>query len=223
MQNVANATAATNAFTPSGAQKAKETTGTNDFETFLTLLTAQMRNQDPLKPMESTEFVAQLASFSSVEQQIRTNDQLAELINAFSASPATGLAEWIGKEVRHFGATQFNSTPIKVNVAADPTADTAYLRVKDVDGQTVYRQQFDPEDQVFTWNGALDASGTAPAGRYSFEVESFQNNALIKTSPASVFDLVTEVRIDNNKMTLVFPDGTTMLADDTTSLRLPLE
>ena len=48
-----------------------------DFETFLKLLTAQLRNQDPLQPMDSTEFVAQLASFSAVEQQVRANDRLA--------------------------------------------------------------------------------------------------------------------------------------------------
>ncbi len=59
-----------------------------DFQTFLTLLTTQLRNQDPLKPMDSTQFVAQLASFSAVEQQVRTNEKLAEIINLLS-SPAT--------------------------------------------------------------------------------------------------------------------------------------
>ena len=75
----AAAAATTKAQEPSGeaADAANELAG--DFETFLSLLTAQLRNQDPLKPMESTEFVAQLASFSAVEQQVRTNDRLDEL------------------------------------------------------------------------------------------------------------------------------------------------
>ena len=79
-------------------QKTKQN-GSNDFETFLTLLTAQMRNQDPLKPMDSTAFVAQLASFSTVEQQIETNAKLDKILDTFNASPSTQLAEWIGKEI----------------------------------------------------------------------------------------------------------------------------
>ena len=79
-------------------QKAKPN-GSSDFETFLTLLTAQMRNQDPLKPMDSTAFVAQLASFSTVEQQIETNAKLDKILDNFGASPSSQLTEWIGKEV----------------------------------------------------------------------------------------------------------------------------
>ncbi len=68
---------------PAAATAKSETEKSNtaisgDFETFLKLLTTQMRNQDPLKPMDSTEFVAQLASFSAVEQQIRANDRLRQ-------------------------------------------------------------------------------------------------------------------------------------------------
>ena len=65
---------------------------TGDFETFLTLLTTQMRNQDPLKPMDSTEFVAQLASFSAVEQQIRANDRLQGILDVLSGGSPAGLA-----------------------------------------------------------------------------------------------------------------------------------
>jgi flagellar basal-body rod modification protein FlgD len=52
-----------------------------DFQTFLTLLTTQLKNQNPLEPLDSTQFVAQLASFSSVEQQVKTNDRLADILD----------------------------------------------------------------------------------------------------------------------------------------------
>lgn len=91
--------AATRTDTISKATQDSGPTGTSDFHTFLTLLTAQMRNQDPLKPMDSTEFVAQLASFSAVEQQIETNSKLGELLGVLSDSPTVNPTEWLGKEV----------------------------------------------------------------------------------------------------------------------------
>lgn len=63
----------------SNEDKASQTKAEEEFQTFLQLLTAQMRHQDPLEPLDSTQFVAQLAAFSSVEQQITTNEKLDNL------------------------------------------------------------------------------------------------------------------------------------------------
>ncbi len=197
------------------------TTGANDFQTFLTLLTAQMRNQDPLKPMDSTEFIAQLASFSSVEQQIETNEKLTHLISIMSGGSTSGLAEWIGKEVRHPGAGNYDGTPIEVGVAADPDADNAFLVVKDAGGQIVYRQQFDPSDDNIIWNGELTDGSTAPHEAYSFEVQNYKDGNLIGTSSATQFGLVTEARVETDGVHLVFADGSSILADDATSVRFP--
>ena len=72
-----------------GAVTPAQSSPTTDFETFLTLLTTQMRNQDPLNPMESTQFVEQLATFTSVEQQIETNTKLDNLTAALTANDTT--------------------------------------------------------------------------------------------------------------------------------------
>src|SRR6476660_212603 len=69
---------------------------TVDYQSFLKLLVAQMRNQDPTAPMESTEYVAQLATFSQVEQQVQMNAKLDEILQASALSQASGL---IGREV----------------------------------------------------------------------------------------------------------------------------
>lgn len=69
---------------------------TLDYDAFLTLLTAQMKFQDPTKPMDATQFVAQLASFSNVEQAIKTNTKLDALMTTMSLNQADGL---IGKKV----------------------------------------------------------------------------------------------------------------------------
>ncbi|MCO6392904.1 flagellar hook assembly protein FlgD [Aliihoeflea aestuarii] len=69
---------------------------TVDYQSFLKLLVAQMRNQDPTAPMESTEYVAQLATFSQVEQQVQMNAKLDDILQASALSQASGL---IGREV----------------------------------------------------------------------------------------------------------------------------
>ena len=62
-----------------------------DYDAFLQLLVAEMQNQDPTKPMESTEYVAQLASFSNVEQAIQTNEKLDSLLNSSFIASAGSL------------------------------------------------------------------------------------------------------------------------------------
>lgn len=189
------------------ADSASETNQVSDFDTYLTLLTAQMQNQDPLKPMNSTEFVAQLASFSSVEQQIRTNDQLAELIQLFSGGSQAGLSEWIGKDVRQEGPAVYSGQSVKVDVAAEPNADNAFVVVRNEQGQVVNRMQVNPASATVDWNGTLEAGGAAPYGQYSFEVESYRAGAFLKTSQAGVINEVREVRIEATGTVLVFESG----------------
>ncbi|OPB31915.1 flagellar hook assembly protein FlgD [Bartonella sp. AR 15-3] len=68
-----------------------------DYDTFIKLLVAQMKNQDPTKPMDSTEFVAHLASFSSVEQAIKMNETLAQMLSNGSINGAEG---YVGKYIQ---------------------------------------------------------------------------------------------------------------------------
>ena len=68
----------------------------SDFETFLKMLTVQMENQDPLNPVESTEFATQLATFSGVEQQVQTNDLLKSLGAQLGAMNVSQLSGWVG-------------------------------------------------------------------------------------------------------------------------------
>lgn len=80
----------------SGASDPAREANEVDYDAFLTLLVAQLKNQDPTEPMDSTQYLAQLASFSSVEQQIKTNDQLGQILAAEQIGQASGL---IGKHV----------------------------------------------------------------------------------------------------------------------------
>ena len=220
MEILTNTDTSTAAQSSKPADNAATATSASDFNTFLTLLTAQMRNQDPLKPMESTEFVAQLASFSAVEQQIETNSKLAELIGMFGENSSANLTQWIGKEVRREGATEFNGNPVSIGIAANPSADSARLVVRDSNANQVFVGSVDPTDLEFIWNGERSDGGMAERGRYSFDIESYDGGSLIASQAGSVFDVVSEVRLEHGDTILIFEDGAHLNADEATAVRL---
>jgi len=168
---------------------------TTDFETFLTLLTAQMQNQDPLKPVESTEFVAQLASFSAVEQQIGTNDRLDALLEAMTGGAGAGLSEWIGRDVRAAAPVRFDGGQVDVFTSPPSGATAAALVVRDASGTPVARMAVDPTAERLSWSGQLPNGGTATDGVFSFEVEYASENGPISATSGEVFDRVVEVRL----------------------------
>jgi flagellar basal-body rod modification protein FlgD len=72
----------------SSAGSADKDSGTVGYDNFLKLLLAQMKNQDPTEPMKSTDYMAQLATFSQVEQSVKTNSKLDSLLSSYSLSQA---------------------------------------------------------------------------------------------------------------------------------------
>ena len=85
-----------------------------DFQTFLRMLTAQLKNQDPMNPMEGSDFAVQLATFSGVEQQAQTNKLLTEMTQAMGGGLGE-LSVWIGREVRVAGPVWFGAKPVKLS------------------------------------------------------------------------------------------------------------
>ncbi len=91
---------------PTGAKASSDaSTIAGNFNQFLTLLTTQLQNQNPLDPLDTNQFTQQLVQFASVEQQLKTNDQLGSLITASKASAAATASGLIGKTVTADGAT----------------------------------------------------------------------------------------------------------------------
>src|ERR1700754_3369758 len=83
---------------PSGANQATTQTSKTsvDYQSFLKLLIAEMKNQDPSKPMDSTQYIAQLATFSQVEQSVQTNTKLDQIMQSSALSQADAL---IGRSI----------------------------------------------------------------------------------------------------------------------------
>ncbi|MBA3326649.1 MAG: hypothetical protein H0T41_15730 [Rhodobacteraceae bacterium] len=202
-----------------GEEPAATGAAATDFQTFLTLLTTQLKNQDPLKPMESTEFVAQLASFSSVEQQIRTNDRLEDIFDALGGGTSAGLADWIGKEVRAPAQGNFAGVPVEIEATPLDGADRAVLVVKNDFGQVVARRAVEPAAEALSWNGQDELGASLPHGRYGFEIESYAGEDLLGTAAGQVFATVSEVRIEDGEQILVLEGGAKVALEDVTALR----
>ena len=212
-------TTGTGAASKKTATEDAATATAGDFETFLTLLTTQLRNQDPLKPMDSTEFVAQLASFSQVEQQIRGNERLDSILGALSGGSAAGLAQWIGKEVEVAAKADYSGAPIEVGITPDEEADKAVLVVRNDFDQVVARLPAAVEAGRVTWDGKDQMGTTLAEGRYGFSFESYQGGKLLGTGAGRVFAEVSEVRIVDGAPVLVTGDGTQVPIDEVSAVR----
>jgi flagellar basal-body rod modification protein FlgD len=190
-----------------------------DFETFLKLLTAQMQNQDPLEPTNNTEWVAQLASFSSVEQQIRTNDQLGQIFGALGGNSPAGLSNWIGKEVRAATAATFAGVPVNVDAKPADGADKAVLVVSNDFGQVVAERAVDPAKSTFSWDGRDALGNELPNGSYAFKLQSYKNDEMIGETEGEIYAKVNEVVIEDGVANLILDSGQKVSATEVSGLR----
>ena len=215
--------AQTAAATPPVAQPAE--TGINlssDFETFIKLLTTQAENQDPLEPIDATEYAAQLAQFSMVEQQVKSNTLLSSLSTQLGAGNMAQLASWIGMEARSTTPVFFDGDPISIASDPAPNAEEVMLVVKDARGNEVQRNALPLAAQEVIWAG-VSADGTPfPTGQYSFAVESRANDTVVSTTPAQTYARITEARIDDGETVLIVEGGGTLRTDAVTGLRAPV-
>jgi len=189
--------AATN---PSGST-ANATAGlTQNFNTFLTLLTTQLQNQDPLSPMDTNQFTQQLVSFSEVEQQINTNSNLQQLIALQGASESIAALPLVGQNIEYNSATAplSNGQATFVYNLPSTTASTA-LTVVNAAGNVVYTQPGDTSagTHVFTWNGQTSTGAKLPDGNYTLQIQAVgAAGAAVTPSIASV-GTVQAVGVEN--------------------------
>lgn len=192
----------------------------SDFETFLKMLTAQLNNQDPLNPIQSTDFAVQLATFSGVEQQVKSNDLLESLLGQQSVSALSQLADWVGMEARAAVPAAFDGkTPVDYYTDPPATADQATLIVRNAAGREVSRSAISDDMTTGTWNGTDTRGAPLPAGDYSLYVEYRAAGEVISTDLAEVYATVTEARISGNRPVIVFGSGDEVSADDVSAVR----
>ncbi|MDQ2090545.1 flagellar hook capping FlgD N-terminal domain-containing protein [Marimonas arenosa] len=193
----------------------------SDFQTFLEMLTAQITNQDPLNPIDSSDYAVQLATFSSVEQQVQTNDLLTGLIAQMSQSGISELAGWVGMEARTAAPVHFDGAPITLSPLPAILADEAWLVVRDATGTEINRTQIGLDGAEITWAGADGFGNPLPDGSYMFEVENHANGSLLGTTPVEHYAMVSEAQNIDGNLILVLDGRVQVFASDVIALRNP--
>lgn len=164
-----------------------------EFNSFLKLLTAQLRNQDPLAPLDSTQFVEQLATFSALEQQVKSNSSLEMIASMMNDMTGLLAGQWIGQAVS-FPAPNIPYTGSDINFSfnAPKDTETSVLTIKDASGQPVWSETLDPDLDVHAWDGRLSSGGAATPGQvYTFSIDAYDSNDVRIGSVAP--DLITTV------------------------------
>ena len=176
-----------------------------DYTNFLTLLTAQLKNQDPLSPMDATQFTQQLVQFSAVEQQINGNKKLDQLIGLQSTANAYGAVGFVGTTI----AADSNDVPLqdkksKFDYTIAKTG-AATLKILDASGNIVMLKQVD--GQVGThpveWDGTDYFGNQLPDGKYTVSVSVTDPN----TGKATDADITSYGKVDQ----AVIADGKVFL------------
>ncbi|MEO6012589.1 MAG: flagellar hook assembly protein FlgD [Devosia sp.] len=141
----------------------------DNFDTFLSLLTAQLKNQNPLDPLDTNAFTQQLVQFSGVEQQLKTNDFLSALVQANTNSVQTNAVNYIGKTVTAAGTRSELVNGKAVWNFSTKDAANLNVTIKDAKGQVVYTEQgqLQAGAGTFEWNGKTSTGATAAPGTYS--------------------------------------------------------
>ncbi len=160
--------------TEQSASESAQQAANENFDLFISLLTTQLQNQDPLDPVDTSEMTNQLVQFSSVEQAIATNSNLEELITLTSSQSSDNAVQYIGKEVEALSTArdfkEGGASEWRYSVAEDSPEVT--LTIIDSSGASVYSETLSQNAGThnFSWDGSLDEGGTASEGTYFLSV-----------------------------------------------------
>ena len=151
-----------------------------NFDTFLTLLTTQLKNQDPTSPMESDKFTDQLSQFAQVEQGIQSNKNLEDLLAMQGQQRQLSALSYVGAEIEAVGDTNWREEgeelTYKYNVS--PQVPRLQLQIQDQSGATIYSEELTDVSglQTFTWDGKNNNGVEQDPGAYTLVVSPMAAN-----------------------------------------------
>lgn len=191
--------------TPSPATPASSLSATED--TFLKLLVTQMRNQDPLSPLDNAQVTSQLAQLSTVGGINKLNDTMTGLSNAFNQSQSLQSASMIGHGVLTPGSAIVLSSSGGALGAVDlpQNVDSLGIVIKDASGQVVHTASLGAQPKGTTmlqWDGVTDQGVRAPSGSYTFEVQALAAGKQVSGLSPLQFGYVNSVTLGSDGATL---------------------
>lgn len=178
---------------------------------FLTMLVAQLKHQDPLNPMEGTDFTAQLAQFSGLEQQFAMNDHLEEIQAALDAQENGNVLDYIGKTVK----TNSNTVLVengRIDSGAYTLHDRANVNIYIYDEQGVGVRRMhagwqDPGQYELDWNGEDNGGDNVGDGVYTFEIEPVGENGQLVSHSTHIFGQVDGITYERKMPYLMIGDS----------------
>jgi flagellar basal-body rod modification protein FlgD len=167
-----------------------------NFQTFLTLLTTQLQNQNPESPLDTNQFTQELVQFAGVEQQLKTNDQLTSLVSLQQTAQATQSLGFVGKTAVVPGNTASLSSSQAAWSLNIPANGKLHVTIANSAGQNVFTNDYTVtagNNQPFLWNGKGTDGTQLPDGQYTLTAtatDSSGNSQAISTSIAGVVSSV---------------------------------
>jgi flagellar basal-body rod modification protein FlgD len=173
---------------PAGSSSASTAAGTNalasqqiagNFQSFLTLLTTQLQNQNPLDPLDTNQFTQQLVEFAGVQQQLNTNDSLATLVSLQQTTQSTQALGFVGKTAVVAGTTAPMTNSVAEWQLSVPSASSLDITIANSTGQTVFTGTYNASagnNQPFGWNGQGNDGTQYPDGNYTLTATAKDTN-----------------------------------------------
>jgi len=208
----------TTSSTTSSSTSSARTSLSSNFQTFLTLLTTQLQNQDPTSPMDSNQFTQQLVQYSQVEQQIDTNTKLDSLISLSSSQSSNLAMSYLGKNVTlSDGTGQLSSSSATWTYTLDNASTATTLTIKDSNGNVVYSTSGNTTSGThsFTWDGKSLAGDTQSDGLYTLTVSSTASDGTAVTTSVASTAKVTGVDLSGSSPKLVIGSSEVSLSSAT--------
>lgn len=187
-----------------------------NFNSFLKLLTTQLSNQDPLNPIDATQFTSQLAQFSQVEQQIQTNSNLKNLVAAQNANQSMSSVSLLGKMVEVQGNTaSLQNGSAEWDYTLSSPASASVISIVNSQGQVVRTMagQTTAGAHQFVWDGTADDGSQLPDGPYKIQVTAVDSNASSVPVTVDSVGLVTGVSFSSGTAQIETANGEVALAN----------
>ena len=180
-----------------------------DLNRFLNLLVTQLKNQDPLDPMDSNEFTSQLVQFASVEQQIYQNSNLEELVAIQQTNQVSSLVNFIDKTIEVSGQKfPLENGRAEFTYTMPQGAKSASIIIRDETGRTVYEQNanLDQGKHKFVWDGTDRNGMQVDDGTYTAVVTGLDRENELLEIGQTVFGRVTGMGVQGGETIMYMGD-----------------
>jgi len=198
-----------------------------NYELFLSVLIAQLENQNPLDPTDTDEMTSQLISYAGVEQQILANSYLENLVLATNNESASVAISLVGMEVTYNAADLTYEEGGTLSWAFEVPDDCGSLvaQVLNEDGDVVYSEVLDTTagETTFTWDGTLTNGSSAESGTYSLELYAEDSDGEEITVTPETTSVVSRVDWSDGSAQLIMENGATVSLSDIVSATNPTD